>query len=352
MTPDTYFPPPEAAGGWRAAFSPKQAIGSAGVDLERLEPVVRRERAMCGADSWSLVVIRRGYLACEAHTSSVMGATRFDVWSCTKSFTSAAWGMLFGDDPTFSPQTPAYGLIPEGQPLTDPRKERATVGHLLSMTSGIPGRKRGAVGMGTPAGHGPFEHALGRSPNVNGVWADTLSGEPGLVWDYSDPAFAHLAPAFRQAAGVELAAYLHERLFAPIGIAQLSWDVQGGGGFLGPHTNAHTGIHVSARELARFGYLYLRRGRWGERQVVPEAWVDFSTRPSQSLNPSYGHGWWTNAPGHLWPRAPRDLFAAIGFRSNRCYVAPSLDLVVVRIGSGPSTWDDRDLIDGIVDALV
>lgn len=54
----------------------------------------------------------------------------------------------------------------------------------------------------------------------------------------------------------EMSDYMKERVFDPIGIENLSWDVQGGSGFIGPHTNAHTGIHVSARELARFVILF------------------------------------------------------------------------------------------------
>ena len=118
------------------------------------------------------------------------------------------------------------------------------------------------------------------------------------------------------------------------------------------HTNAHTGVHVSARELARFGYLMLRHGRWNGTQLVPEPWIDLATRTSQPMNPNYGHLWWVNTEGSQWAGLPTDAFAAIGYRSNRCYVVPSLDLVVARVGSGPSTWDESELIEGIAGAVV
>src|SRR5690242_21395398 len=82
--------------------------------------------------------------------------------------------------------------------------------------------------------------------------------------------------------------YMQERVFGPIGMEAVSWDLQGVGTRFGPHTNAHTGVHVSARELARFGYLMLRGGRWEGRQVVAASWVAEATRTSQPLNPSYG----------------------------------------------------------------
>ena len=141
-------------------------------------------------------------------------------------------------------------------------------------------------------------------------------------------------------------------MLRPIGVEGLSWDVQGGSGFMGPHTNAHTGVHVSARELARLGYLYLRSGSWAGEQIVPTWWVELATRSSQVLNPRYGYACWVNTDGSMWPALPRDAFAFafVGFRSNRCYVVPSLDLVVVRIGSGPTAWDEQELIGRVVGA--
>src|SRR5204863_9970146 len=100
-------------------------------------------------------------------------------------------------------------------------------------------------------------------------WASTLTAEPGARWDYSDPAMAHLALVFARVAKREMADVMQERVFGPIGVEQLVWDLQGVGTRFGPHTNAHTGIHVSARELARFGYLMMRQGRWGGRRSRP-----------------------------------------------------------------------------------
>jgi CubicO group peptidase (beta-lactamase class C family) len=145
---------------------------------------------------------------------------------------------------------------------------------------------------------------------------------------------------------------MKERVFDPIGIEGLSWDVQGGSGFLGPHTNAHMGVHVSARELARFGYLMLHKGRWSGQQVIPEWWVDLAAGSSRGLNPGYGYAWQVNTHGRMWPGVPKDAFAASGYRCNRCYTIPSLDLVVARVGSGPPTWREGTLISGILSAVV
>jgi CubicO group peptidase (beta-lactamase class C family) len=363
MPATDHFPPPESQGGWRRLRSAEEIRERAGMDAARLALIGElfdRSEATC-----SVVIIRNGYLVAEWHENSAL-TTRYDIWSCVKSFTGTAYGLLFDDcrqgilppERAIDLDTPAYRFIPEGHPLTDPRKAQITFRHLLSMTSGIPGERYGIAAIPTETGVGPFEAALGLAPTrarrwPAGRWTNTLAADPGTQWDYSDPAMAHLALAFYHVTGREMREVMAERVFAPIGIEGLSWDLQGGGaGFIGPHANAHTGIHVSARELARFGYLMLRGGRWRDAQIIPDWWGALATRSSQTLNPHYGFTWWVNETGTLWPMLPADAFAASGYRSNRCYVVPSLDLVVARTGSGPAFWDENALIGLVADAIL
>jgi CubicO group peptidase (beta-lactamase class C family) len=355
-----YFPPPESNGGWRWLMEGDQVRSLGGMDPIKLERLRKAQEDAHPGDSWSIVVIRHGYLVKEIHTFNVLVPTRFDIWSCTKSFTGTIWGFVFDDSRQnrlpdgvhIDLDTPAYPFIPEGYPLSDPRKEHITFRHLLSMSSGIGGEDSGAEGIPTATDHGPFEHALGHSPNRFGNWVAKLAGDPGMHWEYSDPGICHLALAFARIMGKEMDTVLQERVCAPIGIENMSWDIQGGSGFIGPHTNAHTGVHISAREFARLGYLYLHNGVWNSQQVIPAWWRELSTRQSQNLNPEYGYTWWVNNTGERWPDLPRDTYAASGYRSNRCYIIPSLDLVVARVGSGPASWDEQHLIKSVADAIM
>lgn len=357
-----YYPLPESHDGWRWIDRPEDVRALAGMDPEALDLVRQRQEFLYGGHSWGIVIVRHGYLVREFYTFNVLVPTRFDIWSGTKSFTGTAWGLLFEDSRQgrlpdgqhVDLDSPAYAFISEGHPLTDPRKEHITFRHLLTMTSGIPGESAGVIGMPTATEHGPFEHALGRCPNRYGRWADRLLAEPGSRWDYSDPAMAHLALAFAAIMGQEMSDHLRERVLDPIGIENLGWDVQGGSGFLGPHTNAHTGIHVSARELARFGYLMLHGGAWRGRQLVPRWWIDLATKTSQNLNPNYGYTWWVNTKSTRWPGLPQDTFALCGYRSNYCCIIPSLDLVVARVGTGPPVEEghSRGLLGDIVAAII
>ena len=93
-------------------------------------------------------------------------------------------------------------------------------------------------------------------------------------------------------------------------------------------------------------------GRWADKQILRVDWVEVATRSSQRLNPRYGMTCWVNTNGTMWPDLPRDAFGFLGYRSNRCYVVPSLDLVAVCVGSGPTSWDEQDLIGRLVSAIV
>jgi CubicO group peptidase (beta-lactamase class C family) len=337
-----YYPLPESASGWRRCKNDQEVERLSGMDPRKLDQVGRETITLYGGP-WALLVVRHGYLVREWMGVPAMPRTTFDVWSCTKSATGIAYGLLLDDsrnqrlpgNAQIDLESQAYSFIPEGYPLTDPAKEKVKLGHLLSMTSGIPGEDHGIVGIGVTPGGGEYEFALGKQSDRFGNSAARLYAPPGAAWDYSDAAFAHLSLVFFHIAGQEISDFMKARVFQPIGIEDFGWDLQGGGGNLGPHTNAHSGLRLSARDFARLGYLLLRGGAWQGKQIVPKWWIDLATSSSQSVNPSYGYTFWVNTDGKLWPRVPKDAFAFMGYATNRCYVVPSLDLVVVRLGYGP-----------------
>ena len=339
---ESYYPAPESAGGWRRCKNDDEVRRLAAMDPEKLDKVGQTTTALY-AGPWVLLVIRHGYIVREWMGVPAMPQTTFDVWSCTKSATGIAYGLLFDDsrnhrlpkDAQIDLDSAAYSFVPEGYPLTDPGKEKIKLRHLLSMTSGIPGEDHGIIGIEVTPGGGEFEFGLGKQSDRFGNSAARLYAQPGEAWDYSDAGFVHLALIFSHVMGQEIGDVMKARVLQPIGIENSGWDLQGGGGNLGPHTNAHSGLRLTARDFARLGYMLSRGGTWKDKQIVPKWWIDLATRSSQSVNPNYGYTFWVNTEGNLWPRVPKDAFACMGFATNRCFVVPSLDLVVVRLGYGP-----------------
>jgi CubicO group peptidase (beta-lactamase class C family) len=354
-----YYPESDTGSGWNGTSDDAETRELGGLDPDRLKIVELLHLSM-HQGPWAIVVVRHGLVVREWYAIPGMPGTTYDLWSSTKSVTGIAFGMLLDDSlngrlsggRSIDLESRAYDYIPEGQPLTDPRKEQIQLKHLLTMTSGIPGEREGIWSAAVSGAGQEYEFAVGRRPNKLGVSAAKLVAEPGSVWNYSDAAFAHLSLIFRHASGLELEEFFQRRVLDPLGIVHSHWDAAGGAGGIGPHTNAHSGLHLSTRDFARLGYLMLRGGSWKGRQIIPQSWIELATKSSQELNPSYGYTFWVNTDGVLWPTVPRDAFAFRGYASTRCYVVPSLDLVVARLGYAPPMWEEGELLPSVVEAIV
>ena len=354
-----HFPLSESDGGWRLLDKEIDKSVASNINYEQLNQAIEEYKLFFDNVASGVIVIKDGLLVKEHYSFMTLPGSRFDVWSCTKSFTGIAWGLLLEESKNgtlpnniqVNLDSFAYSFLPESFKITDKRKEKITIGHLLSMTSGIPGENQLVFGIPPRDNNGPFEHALGYQENRYGYKTDKLISEPGTFWDYSDPAIAHLSILFKIIMRREMHEYMQDKVFSRIGIENASWDVHGGGPFIGPHTSAHVGLHISARELARFGYLLMQNGKWGDDQIIPSIWVDKATKPSQTLNPEYGFTFWVNTHETRWPGLPKDMFSLEGYNSNRCYVIPSKELVVVRVGSGPNQWNEQLFVRQILKAI-
>lgn len=113
-------------------------------------------------------------------------------------------------------------------------------------------------------------------------------------------------------------------------------SVSGGGHWGG-------GFFISSRDMARFGYLYLRQGKWGGKQLLSKQWIDLSTTPT-AIKQDYGYLWWLKK----WPEAKNTTFSARGAGGNVIFVDPDHDLVVVL------RWATRhdDIFNRIMAAIV
>lgn len=356
------YPSTETQSGWKILQNEYEMRTIGGMEPHLVELFYKRHLNTFGGWDWGITVIRHGAIVEEFFCPFGVPGTTYSTWSCTKSFTSVAWGMLFEDSKNgllpggvkVGPESFAYDYIPQGFPLSDERKKNIKIKHLLSMTSGLAGEMTKGI-YGCPTDYksgGPFELILGKCTSRKGIAVDKLTAEPATVWDYSDVGFMHLAIMFHNITGRQMSDYIRERIFEPIGIESAHWDMSGGGKFLGPYPNVDGGLQMSVRDLARFGYLLLQKGKWEEKQIIPKDWIELATKTSQRLNPDYGYGFWTNEAGTLWPYLPKDAFALMGHCCSKCYVIPSLDLVVARLGTGPNNWFEYYLIGGIMETII
>ncbi|RJP67952.1 MAG: hypothetical protein C4532_13805, partial [Candidatus Abyssobacteria bacterium SURF_17] len=152
---------------------------------------------------------------------------------------------------------------------------------------------------------------------------------------------ARLQPAEREALRSTVNAPLHESMW------NAAWMSDTAG-----NTLTYMGVVASAREFAKFGYLYLRGGVWEGQQILSADWVSESTQPSQIMNPFYGYLWWLNTAGATWPNVPEDAFAAMGMNEKRIYVVPSLDIVAVRLGAPQAAWNDNAFLGRVCASVI
>ena len=252
------------------------------------------------------LVVRHGRIVGEWYFDEATRDSKYLVYSTGKAFVSTAVGLAIAEGKLKLDSTVGE-FFPDANP---PEKREITVRQLLSMTSGAKD-DRSILGR-----EDLFDYVLHELP---------MAAPPGTKWEYNDSGLSLLSPVFHRAVGMNIDELLDERVFHKIGIPREDWRWDEREGI----SLVFTGLHITARSLARFGLLYLNKGMWEQKQVIGPDWVAAATSPSQELNPRYGYLWWNNRSG-AWPGVPADAYAALALYDNDMLVVPSLDLIVIR----------------------
>jgi CubicO group peptidase (beta-lactamase class C family) len=178
---------------------------------------------------------------------------------------------------------------------------------------------------------------------------------PGKFWEYNDVRVNRLSLALLRRFRRPLPEVFAERIMRPIG-ASNHWrwhgyrtsSVEIDGRMIesvagGSHWGG--GIEIHAEDQARIGQLMLQGGRWGEVQVLPQAWIAQSVVPS-ALNPTYGLLWWLNTRRLRYPHAPEDSVFAVGAGGNITWIDPGNEIVAVM------RWIDPAAVDGFIERVL
>jgi CubicO group peptidase (beta-lactamase class C family) len=321
---------------------------SAGFDQGRFDALKRNvSRGQFGTID-ALIVVRYGFVALEQY-KEWSPTQPHTMQSVSKSVTSLLLGILS--------QNPAAGLSDLDRPVldvfrrypsianVDDRKRALTLRNLLTMRTAMDFYEQ-------PYAGSPLDE-LNRSSGdwVKYVLDRPMTGTPGTTWAYNSGAAIVIGGVVRELSGTNVDEFARHELFEPIGAAGEYWFKSPYDGL--PHCGG--GLFLKPMDLARVGYLVLRQGRWGDRQVVPASWIEASTAVNyrgnelifSSFNSAYGYFWW------LFPtrRGGTDagVIAASGSGGQWLFVVPSLDLVVAIAASNGAGLDL--LYDGVLAAL-
>lgn len=274
----------------------------------------------------ALIVVRFGYVGVELYNQ--WPATRaHTLQSVTKSITSLLYGITAArETQALRLDRPVVDVFPRYQGLQnlDGPKQALTLGHLLTMRTDMAFWEQ-------PYPGSPLDQ-LNRSSDdwVRFILERPMTGAPGSDWAYNSGAAILTCGVLREVTGMRPDSLARRDLFEPIGVSGETWFTSPYDGL--PHCGG--GLSLKPLDLARIGYLVLRRGHWGTRAVVPEDWLAASfavvTRPVPGFfagfNPGYGRFWW------LFPetRAGADagVIAASGSGGQWLFVVPRFDLVI------------------------
>jgi CubicO group peptidase (beta-lactamase class C family) len=317
------------------ARSPARDFSDQEIVNGKLLASIPTERAATNA-----LVIRHGYIVAEFGDTTRPDPT----YSVAKSMLSTVTGVAVRDGLIPSLDDPVARLIKDGG-YDSPHNQAITWRNHLQQESEWEGE------MWTKNANFIGAEAFGR-----GEMKPRAIMEPGAHYEYNDVRINRFALSLLRLFKKQIPDVFRDEVMNPIG-ASTTWTWV-------PYANAYVavdgkrmasvsggarwggGMWISTYDMARFGLLWERGGRWGDRQIVPPAYVKMATTASPH-GPDYGFLWWLNTTGKQWPGSPTTSFEAQGQGGNVIHVDAAHDLVVVWRWSAQSAQGFHQIVDAI-----
>ena len=313
--------------GWQSSVPEEQGMSSAAL-AELVE-----FGALNAMDS--MLIVRHGKIVLDASYAPFKPGMRHAVNSVTKGVVGTLAAIAFKEGVLGPLDAPVMSFFADRNVANlDANKKAMTLQSLLDSTSGLSWRE--------PLGDEPPESMLQmeRSPDwVDFVLDRPMSQAPAVSFNYDSGTWHLLSAIVGKQSGIDTLAYANQKLFAPLGIADVTWRRDPQGVPIGGY-----GLFMQPRDMAKIGYLYLRRGEWDGRQLLPREWVDKVFDPQVEMHVGtyrYANGWWTipQKRAHM----------AVGFLRQLIVVLPDIDTVAVVTG-GRRNYAFPQLIDRVVAA--
>lgn len=266
----------------------------------------------------SLLITRHGRVVLDASYAPYDADEPHIINSSTKAVVSTLIAMLFKDGVLDSLDHPVLDFFKDRKiDNVDARKQALTVQHLLNMTSGLDWDE------GYNGGAETSLYEMGRSPDwVQYILDRPMAHAPGETFYYNSGNSHLLSAIVTKLTGKSAEDFAKERLFTPLGITEHPWfkDSKGisAGGF---------GLALKPRDMAKIGYLYLRRGRWGEQQLLPPDWIEAVNHATVSMNATFDPG--LSYADQFWALPDKHVFMAVGYHCQVIMVLPDPDIVAV-----------------------
>lgn len=280
----------------------------------------------------SVMLLRHGKVAAEGWWNPYGPQSPHMLYSLSKSFTSTAIGMLINEG-KLSREAAVVSFFPDERPATiDDNLAAMQVRHLLMMGTGHDVDTTGAV-LSQPQGDW-----------VRGFFSVPVKNAPGSKFVYNTGATYMLSAILQKVTGQTVRDYLVPRLFEPLGIQKPFWETcpkgRNTGGF---------GLNITTEDIAKFGQLYVNKGQWAGKQLLPASWVAEATEKHISNGDPGVANDWTQGYGYQFWRCRHGMYRGDGAFGQFCIVLPEKDAVVA-ITSG--TGDMQGILNALWEHLL
>jgi CubicO group peptidase (beta-lactamase class C family) len=296
---------------------------------------VSLERYLQASGTTAFLVVHDDKLLYERYFNGYDQRSLNTSFSMAKSFASSLVGIAIDEGHIKSVDEPITNYIPQLL-KKDNRFKSITIRNLLTMSSGIKYEEGATLPWSDEADDTKTYYSTDlRELALN----SQIEGKPAQYFEYNNYNPLLVGMIIERATGMHVARYLQQKLWKPMGMeADGSWSLDSkNDGF----EKMESGVNARARDFARFGMLFAKEGNWRGKQLISRGWVEGSTRPDTTMDPSqdYQYFWWVNTPNG------KNHFSAQGNYGQYIYVAPEKDLVIVRLGKeegekGYGYWTD------------
>ena len=271
----------------------------------------------------ALLITQGGQIVLEKYNDGINQNTKLVSWSMAKSFTGAIAGIMI--DKGYISSIDEKNLFPH---WTDSRSE-ITIDHLLNMQSGL----KFSEEYDTSGNSDTLEMLFGEGKLDQASFAASfpIKNKPGSVFSYSTGTTNILSKVIKdrlEERKIDYYDFLQENLLERIGLNNTTLEFDKSGNFIGGSS-----VYASARDYARFGYLYLRDGLWEDEQVIPKEWIKATQIPKSNTGGIYKNKFWLiDSRSEEGYGLPEDTYYCAGFGGQYILIIPSKDIVFVRLG--------------------
>jgi CubicO group peptidase (beta-lactamase class C family) len=266
----------------------------------------------------SVFIVKDGYVLKEGYYKGDADTLRM-TYSVTKSVISALIGILLDQKTLDNIDQKVETIIPSVFTEDSEKAARSvTVRHALTMTCGFEPSMTDGIG----------------KEDISMLFQIPFADKPGKKFYYNEINYNLLSMVTTELIGMLASEYAKKNLFSVIGINKYSWGTRNG------YTVGGDELRLSTRDMARLGYLYLRKGVWNNQQVISETWIQDSTKTQVATgrkhgdgNWDYGFGWWTATIGGY------RTYEAYGYLGQIICIVPDIDMVAVLTGEEEKAGD-------------